>query len=141
MRYLGIDYGSKRVGIAVSDEKGVFAFPFVILQNNIKLFKNIESICQKEKIGIIVLGESKNLSGQNNKIMEKINEFKSKLEKSILQPIHFEKEFMTTIFARENIFKQKENVARKIKKEIGAAADASAAALILQRFLDRKNKK
>jgi len=141
MKCLGIDYGKKRVGIAISDDKGVFAFPFVILQNDINLFRNIKNICQKEKIEEIVIGESKNLSGHDNKIMEDINKFKEKIKAEIELPIYLEKEFLTTVFAREKIFKQKENVARKIKKEKDAAADASAAALILQRFLDRKNQK
>ena len=141
MKCLGIDYGKKRVGIAISDDEGVFAFPFVILQNDIELLKNIKNICQKEKIEEIILGESKNLSGHDNKIMKDINKFKKELQSEIEFTIYLEKEFLTTVFAREKIFKQKGNVARKIKKEKDAAADASAAALILQRFLDRKNQK
>jgi len=111
------------------------------LQNDIELLKNIKNICQKEKIEEIILGESKNLSGHDNKIMGDINKFKKELQSEIEFTIYLEKEFLTTVFAREKIFKQKGNVARKIKKEKDAAADASAAALILQRFLDRRNQK
>lgn len=150
MKYLGIDYGKKRVGIAISDEGGMMAFPFIILQNDIELYKNIENICKEEKIDEIVLGESKSLTGQDNKIMKDINEFKNKLNSKFGHSIHLEKEFMTTIFAREEIFKQKDNTARKVKKVALSAThqrggknkntvDASAAALILQRFLDREN--
>ncbi len=141
MRYLGIDYGSKRVGIAFSDDKGVLAFPSRIIQNDKKLIDTVCNICKKEDIISIVVGESLNFSGEPNKIMKDISEFKNELESNTKCSVHLEKEFMTTIFAREKIFKRKENTARKIKKGKDAAADASAAALILQRFLDRKNKK
>ena len=72
--------------------------------------------------------------------MGSIEEFKRNIEAEIDLPIYFQEEFMTTVEARGNIGK-KASDARKIKKEKGAAADASAAALILQRFLDKKNQK
>lgn len=138
MRYLGIDYGSKRVGIAISDEKGMMAFPYKILANNLDLVDCIHNICGEEEISAIVLGESHDLSGKPNKIMGSIEEFKRNIEAELDLPIYFQKEFMTTIEARGRGGKEINN-ARKISKEKQAAADASAAALILSRFLDKKN--
>jgi putative Holliday junction resolvase len=140
MRYLGIDYGSKRVGLAISDEDGSMAFPYKILKNDLELVDNIHNICGVEEISAIVLGESHDLSGQPNKIMGSIEEFKRNIEGELDLPIYFEKEFMTSIFARGSEGK-KENDARKNKKEKSEKIDDSAAALILQRYLDRKNNK
>jgi putative holliday junction resolvase len=138
MKYLGIDYGSKRVGIATSDDNGVMAFPKIIFLNDLSLIASIDNLCQEEKISAIVLGESHDLSGKPNKIMGSIEEFKRNLEAEIDLPVYFQKEFMTTVEARGRGGKEINN-ARKVSKVKGAAADASAAALILQRFLDKKN--
>lgn len=138
MRYLGIDYGSKRVGLSLSDEEGKIAFPYKIVSNNLELIDTIHNICGQEEVSAIVLGESKDLSGLPNKIMGSIEEFKRNIEGELDLPVYFQKEFMTSIFARGNDGK-KENNARKEKKNESKKIDDSAAALILQRFLDKKN--
>jgi putative Holliday junction resolvase len=138
MRYLGIDYGSKRVGLSLSDDEGRMAFPYKIIGNNLELIDTIHNICGTEEVSAIVLGESVDLSGKPNKIMGSIEEFKRNLEAELELPIYFEKEFMTSIFARGNDGK-KENNARKNKVDKSKKIDDSAAALILQRYLDRKN--
>lgn len=146
MKYLGIDYGSKRVGLSLSDEEGSFAFPYKIIQNNLELVDMIHNICGEEEISAIVMGESTDSAGKKNKIMGSVEEFKQNLEGELELPIYFEKEFMTTIHARELLGQtghagKKVNNAKKIVKDKQEKADASAAALILQRFLDRKNNK
>lgn len=138
MRYLGVDYGSKRVGLAISDEGGVLAFPYKILTNNLELIDSIHNICGQEEISAIVLGESHDLSGQPNKIMGSIEEFKRNLEAELDLPVFFQKEFMTTVEARGRGGKEINN-AKKVGKIKQAPADASAAALILGRYLDKKN--
>ena len=139
MRYLGIDYGAKRVGLSLSDDEGKMAFPYKIMKNDLELVDNIHNICGGEEVSAIVLGESDDLSGKPNKIMGCIEEFKRNLEGELDLPIYFEKEFMTSVFARGNDGK-KGNDAKKVKKEKQVKIDDSAAALILQRYLDRKNK-
>ncbi len=144
MRYLGIDYGSKRVGIALSDESGMMAFPSIIVPNNMQLVAVISALCSAEGISAIVIGESHDLSGAKNKIMGSIEEFKRNLEAELNLPIYFQAEFMTTIHARglpaqAGRSGKESNNARKVAKEVGGPADASAAALILQRYLDKKN--
>lgn len=128
MRYLGIDYGSKRVGIAISSEDGIFAFPYKILENKNQeiLEEQILRILEQEKIKKIVLGESLNLQGQPNQILERAQQLGENLKKknSALE-INFEKEWLSTLEARR--FQNKKQ------------ADDSAAAIILQRFLDKKN--
>ncbi len=136
-KFLGIDFGTKRVGLAISDENGQLAFPFKILKNDAELYDMIHNICGEEDISEIVLGESLDFSGEENVLMEKIKQFKKELEKLNL-PIHFQKEFLTTVEARGRGGKEKNN-ARKVKKVEAQKADAVAAALILQRYLDRRN--
>jgi putative Holliday junction resolvase len=138
MKYLGIDYGSKRVGIALSDDNGMMAFPKITLSNDLSLIQSIHAMCKKEEISAIVIGESHDLSGKPNKIMGSIEEFKRNLEAEIDTPIYFQKEFMTTVEARGREGKEMNN-ARKISQDKKSQVDASAAALILQRFLDKKN--
>lgn len=143
MRYLGIDYGSKRVGLALSDEEGSMAFPYKIIKNDLELVDSIHNICGEEEVSAIVLGESHDLSGKPNKIMGSIEEFKRNLEGELDLPIYFEKEFMTSVFARGNEGKKIKDARKSKAASTKAIAyrriDDSAAALILQRYLDRKN--
>ena len=139
MKYLGVDYGSKRVGLSISDENGSFAFPYKIIPNNMELVDTIHNICGEEEISAIVLGESHDLSGKPNKIMGSIEEFKRNIEAELDLPVYFQKEFMTTIEARGREGKEINN-AKKVEKSKQGSVDASAAALILQRYLDRRSR-
>ena len=123
MKYLGIDFGSKRIGLAISDEMGKIAFPYSVILNNKELIREIGRIIEKEKIGEIVIGESKNFKGEPNKIMVKIKKFKEALEKETKLKVYLEPEFMTS--------QQAEQIQGKNDMH-----DASAAAIILQSFLD-----
>ena len=124
-RYLGIDYGAKRVGIAVSDERGDFSYPFIVLENSDKLVEEIDQICKENSIGEIVVGESKNFAQEENDIMKEITPFVKKLEGVAGLPIHMHPEFLTS---REAEQLQGHNDMH----------DASAASLILKSYLDTK---
>ncbi|MCK5285637.1 MAG: Holliday junction resolvase RuvX [Candidatus Pacebacteria bacterium] len=142
MKYLGIDYGGKNIGIAVSDDEGNLAFAKIVLDNDKKLLENILKICEEDRIEMIVIGESKNLNGEDNLIQKKILEFKRALEKSVKIPIHLEPEFLTSAEADriqgENLrnIRKKDRIHAKVKLQKN---DASAAALILNRFLEKQN--
>lgn len=126
MRILGIDYGSKRVGVAVSDESRTFALPVSVVQNTPDLMAEIGKIATDHECKEIVLGESRNYKGEANEILIPSMNFKDALEK-LGYTVHFEPEFMTSI--------QAERLQGKNEK-----TDASAAALILQSYLDRARK-
>lgn len=123
MKYLGIDYGSKRVGFAISDESFQFAFPLVVLPNTDSLLDEIVEICSINEVGEIVVGESKNFNQQDNEIMKKITPFVSQLSGRLTLPVHLHPEFMTSA---EALHGQGKN----------DMLDASAAALILKSYLD-----
>ncbi len=123
MRILGIDYGTKRVGIAVSDETRGFALPLTVLMNTDVLVKEIKEIAIENEVKEIVMGESRNFKQEPNTILEESIELKNKLEKEGFV-VHLEPEFMTSVQAERL---QGKNVMH----------DASAAAIILQSYLDR----
>ena len=138
MRFLGIDYGTKRIGIAVSDENIILAFPKGILPNDLNIFKNLEEILKTENVSEIVVGESVDFKGQENVVSKEIEIFISELKNKFNLPVHKQKEFLTSVEARGEGGKEKNND-RKIKREGSKKIDDSAAALILQRYLDRRN--
>lgn len=128
MRYLGIDYGTKRIGLAISDEGGTIAFPYSILENSKDSLGEIKTICAHESVEKIVIGESVDYKGEPNIVKKEIDKFIIALKKLVDIPIKEEREFMSTQQARFYQMKRKR-------------VDDSAAAIILQSFLDRKNNK
>lgn len=144
MRFLGIDYGTKRIGVAISDENGTLAFPKEIVENNADTFKKIADIINKEKVREIVVGESVDFSGKLNVLSGRIEVFILELQEKFHLPVHKQKEFLTSVEARKAGNAKKDfNQAQshsKVKQIKSGRIDASAAALILQRYLDKINK-
>lgn len=125
MRILGIDYGTKRIGVAVSDETRKFALPVVVVKNSDIALKEIIEIAHQHEVKEIVIGESRNYKQEPNAIFEQADMFKKQLEKAGFK-VYLELEFMTSINAER--FQGKNDM-----------SDASAAALILQSYLGREN--
>lgn len=138
MKLLGIDYGSKKVGIAVSDDGGTLAFPREIMTNDNALLGELKAIVESEKIEAIVFGESLDQNGEENAIMTDIQKFKEVLDRELKLPIFMQKEAFTSVHAQQPVKSEKPK-ARKTKKAPRKDDDQSAAALILQRYLDKKN--
>ena len=84
MRFLGIDFGTKRIGIALSDENGTLSFPKEIVLNDANTFKKIGEIIKKEKVGEIVVGESVDFSGRLNVLSARIEIFISELDLAVI---------------------------------------------------------
>jgi len=124
MIFLGIDYGEKNVGIAISDAEATLAFPLKVLKNSNNLVWEVKKICEAKEIEAIIMGESLNLNGKPNPIMKDIEVFKKSLQKEIGKPIFLEPEFYTTA----------QSLTAQGKTEM---TDASAAAIILQSYLDK----
>lgn len=137
MRILGIDYGKKRIGLALSDENGILAFPYKTLLNDKNILKQIEDILEKEQITEIVIGKSEDNLGGENKISFEIENFRKELSERFQIPIQAEKEFFTSMHAHGTKGKEVKNARQSKFKKI-KDLDASASALILQRYLDRK---
>jgi putative holliday junction resolvase len=125
MRLLGIDYGSKKTGLALTDESGTMAFPHSVVPTDAKLLATIEKLIMKEKVGEIVLGYSLNRDGKPNTVHAAAEELMLDLTLSIGLPVHLQPEQYTT------------QAAIQIQGRT-AQTDASAAALILDAFLTKK---
>ena len=128
MKYLGIDYGSKKVGFAQSDDEGRIAFPLMIAPNDAVLIKDILELIREMKLAVVVIGESVDGNGKPNKIAKEARALGSKIENAIDVKVVFEKEWYSTVEAR----KQPGN-------EGNHQVDDQAAAIVLQRHLDKIN--
>ena len=124
-KIIGIDYGSKKVGVAISNPERTIAFPKTIIPNkgHKDLLERVKNIVKEEGADSIVLGWSLDQKGQENFIMKDIHAFANKMTKETDLPIFFESESMTTSEAA--LSGKKGNL------------DDSAAALILQGYLER----
>ena len=128
MRYLGIDFGEKRIGLAVSDQSLSFAMPLSVLENSDSLLSHISRVCKDNNIDEIVVGDSKDFSLKENEIMKRIRPFVEELKQSLNLPVHMHPEFLTSQEAERLQGKNEMN-------------DASAAAIILKSYLDSKTSK
>ncbi len=137
MRYLGLDLGTKTLGVAVSDKTGLIATSFTILRhdNNFDyLIEELKKVIKEKEIETIVLGLPKNMNNTIGERGEMVVSFKEKLEESTNLPVILEDERLTTKVA-ENILITAD-VSRKKRKKV---IDKMAANVILQSYLDRRN--
>ena len=132
-RILGIDFGEKRVGLALSDRLNLIASPYKTIQyvSEDDLLNKIKKIVFNKKIEIFVLGLPLNMKGQDSNQTKKVRSFKKLL--SILElPIFYEDERFSSIVAKNSLVLQNVKTGHN-KFEI----DKTAAAIILQQYLDR----
>ncbi|MBU6232045.1 MAG: pre-16S rRNA-processing nuclease YqgF [Patescibacteria group bacterium] len=122
-RIIGIDFGSKRVGVAVSDMERKFALPLAVIANSRKLADEVAELMKDNGALEIVLGESRDYNGQPNPIFAEAEKFRKEMEGRGFAVV-LEPEFMTS--AQAERFQGKNDM-----------TDASAAALILQSYLDK----
>lgn len=134
MRYLGVDYGSKNVGLALSDEAGSMGFPHAIAANTPRLVDELCALIAKENVGAVVIGESRNLAGGENPIAKDARTLGDALAERAGVPVLYESEVFTTALARRLPEKQEKSRAAKPRGQV----DDSAAALILTSFLTRQ---
>lgn len=128
MRYLGIDYGTKKVGLALSDDAGAMGFPHSVVPNDSRLLEFIRAFIIKEQVGAVVMGDSINYSGEQNAVAKEARAFAAELEKDGTV-VHFEPEMLTTQEARRDF--------EGVRTNGHSIVDSSAAALILTSFLSR----
>ncbi len=133
MRYLGIDYGSKKIGLALSDEAGAMGFPHKIIPNTPKLAEELCALIAKENVGAVVMGESKDFAGQDNPIAQEARTLAETLKTQAGVPVFFEPEALTSAEARRS---QLREVKSRAPQERGPIDDR-AAALILTSYLSR----
>ena len=138
MRYLGLDLGSKTLGISVSDPLGVIASNYQVIKHSEEydfLLDEVKKLVQELKIDAVVLGFPKNMNNTIGPRGELSLEFKDKLEKVISVPVYLQDERLSTKSATDILIEG--NVSRKKRKKV---VDSVAATIILQSYLDRSDK-
>ena len=138
MRYLGLDLGSKTLGIAMSDMTGTIASSYKTIRHDEDykhLVNVVRDIVKEEDISAIVLGFPKNMNNTIGPKAELSIEFKSQLESKVDIPVYLQDERLTTVVANNVLIQG--DVSRKKRKKV---VDSLAATIILQDFLDRKEK-
>lgn len=122
MRHLGIDFGTKRVGLALSDESGTMAFPYRVLTNDKQLCKTLEEIIASEKVERVVIGHSLNKTGKPNPLHQAVEALMLDLTLACGVPIELHPEQYST---QEALRPQGRH----------ADIDAAAATIILNSYL------
>ncbi|GIP39257.1 putative pre-16S rRNA nuclease [Paenibacillus sp. J31TS4] len=139
MRIMGLDYGDKTIGVAVSDELGWTAQGIEVIRRSGPLSRDLErlqEIIREYDVDTIVVGLPKNMNGTVGPRGELCMEFARELQNTFKQPVHMWDERLTTVSATRTLLEA--DVSRKKRKQV---VDKMAAALILQNYLDSKSRK
>jgi putative transcription antitermination factor YqgF len=124
MRRLGIDFGTKKIGLALTDESGVMAFPHAVIPNDKSFLDTIESLIAEKGVEEIVIGHSLNLDGVPNPVQTHIDSFIADMTLRQPIPIHLEPEQLSSKQATKTTGRNNQT-------------DASAAAIILDSYLTK----
>jgi len=127
MKILGIDYGTKNIGLALSDDEANFAFPYTTINNQQSTINNIKEICEKEKVEKIIIGLPINLDGQETDTTQKVKKFILKLKANLDLPIETIDERLSTVQAHKLGANKK-----------SANIDEVSAQILLQNWIDRR---
>lgn len=136
MRYIGLDLGSRTLGIAISDGTGLIASSYKTIRHNEEydsLLEEVKKVTEEVKADGIVLGLPKNMNNTIGPKGELSFQFKNQLEKSINIPVHLVDERLTTKQATDLLISN--DTSRKKRKKV---VDSVAATIILQSYLDRR---
>jgi putative Holliday junction resolvase len=131
-RYLGIDYGDVRIGVAISDGLGMTAQPYGTIQNTDSAIQDIVSIIKENGITHLIVGLPKNKQGDDSKKAKDVRQFVDQLH----QVHHIDTEFVDERFSTVAVERHliQADVSRSKRKKV---VDTQAAMFILQGVLDR----
>ena len=138
MRYLGLDLGSRTLGVAVSDKTGLIASNYTVIRHNEeydKLIEDVKKLVDELEIDTVVLGFPKNMNNTIGPKGELSLEFQKKLLKELDIPVVLQDERLTTKSAHDILIEG--NMSRKNRKKV---VDSMAASIILQSYLDKGGK-
>jgi putative Holliday junction resolvase len=136
MRYLAIDYGIKRTGLAICDKREAIASPLTVIEGQKQLLEEIADIVKGEGVDGIVLGMPLNMDDSEGPQAKLVLEFAERLKNSLQIPVHFQDERLSSFGAEEKLAVAEFTRGKKKKR-----LDAIAAAEILEAFLEQKRSK
>lgn len=129
-RILGVDYGKKRIGLALTDPLNTFAYAYKTILNDKKLWINFKNILIEKKVFLVILGMP---NVKRNKVLaDIIFSFKDKIEKKFNTNVIIWDEEFTSVIAQQKIF---ESVVKKKKRQDKGLIDQNSAAIILEEYL------
>jgi len=134
-RLLAIDYGKKRIGLALTDPLLTFAYPFQTIINDKLLWEQLKKIINEKNITKIVLGYPTREDGKVSLLIPEINKFKDKLLKNFKIEVILWDEMYTSKMAESRIA---DSYKKKKKRKNKGLVDMNAAAIMLQEYLDSK---
>lgn len=130
---MGIDYGEKRIGIALSDPLLTFAYPFKTLPNDHNLIKNLLEIIEEKNVTKIILGLPSVRFKSSRELADRVHLFKKEIEQvKKIEVIFWDEEF-SSVLAQEKV---NESVTKKSARRKKDLLDRHSAAIILQEYLD-----
>jgi putative Holliday junction resolvase len=137
MRILAIDHGTKRMGLALSDETGTIAQPlqFLPAEPAAKLLESLKEIETERKVEQVVVGIPRNMNGTYGPAAEKARAFVAALRQVLTSPVDTWDERLTTVQAHRALIET--GMRREKRKE---RVDQTAAAILLQSYLDHANR-
>lgn len=135
-RIMAIDYGVKRVGIALTDPMKKFAYPYKTLSNDKNLITNIIKIVTEMDVNVILVGMPELSKNETKSISSEILQFKDKLSEKIKTDIIFWDESFSSKIAQQKIL---ESVTKKKSRRNKALLDMHSAAVILSEYLEQEN--
>ena len=137
MQILGIDPGRKRIGLALSDEAdGTLALPFRTVErgaNDVEAARTVQAAIVDRTVTRVVVGLPLRLDGSEGEAARRVRRFIAALEKTLQLPVHVIDERLTTLSAERGL--REMGVRAERRREV---VDQSAAAIILQTFLDSR---
>ncbi len=134
MRYLAIDYGNKRTGLAICDAEETIVSPLKVIHGQKELLRKIKDIVDAENIEAIVLGLPLNMDDSQGPQVKLVFKFADRLKAHIDIPLYFQDERLSTFSAEEKLAAADFTRGKKKKR-----LDAVAAAEILEAFLEQKH--
>jgi len=135
-RILAVDYGRKRIGLALSDEFGLTAQPLAILTrtNRRDDLRRLREICRKHEVARIVVGHPVHMTGEKSPMADEAAQFAARLEKEFAIPVELADERLTSWEAEQTVSETHPSQRRGRK-----ALDDVAAAVLLRDYLERKS--
>ncbi len=131
-RILAIDYGEKRIGLAITDPLNIFAYPLITIENNKNFWKELEKIIKNYNVKKIILGNPIKESGAESSIFKLIKKFKEELEKKCQLPVELVDERYSSVIAKRRII---ESVPSRKKRREKGLLDKNSAAVLLEDYL------
>jgi putative Holliday junction resolvase len=132
-RILSIDFGIKRIGLALTDPLLTFAYPYKTLANDALLWKNLSAIIKEQNVFRVILGHPLKESGGVNYFHDQWLAFKAKLEADYKLEVILWDERYTSSMAKEKIM---QSVSKKSKRRDKSLIDMGSAAIILSEYLE-----